>query len=391
MNGYDIETLTKFGKDVRILYIEDNAGEREVTLGIFNIFFNNIDIASNGKEGLEYFEKNRYDLIITGIEMPEMGGIEFITRIREVSKHITILVISSSSQKKDFLNLIKLGIDGYILKPVEIDQFITVLQKTVEKLQNKHELYEYRISLEKKVQEEVEKRLNSEKILAYQSKLAAMGEMMDVVAHQWKQPINIMSMYVDFLQYQYEDGKLDMEAIKEFQGKFKDQKDHIIETLQEFRDFFRPNKQKEDFLISDCIDSVLLLTKDEFIKNKINIELDIQDDFELSGIKNEFKHTILNIINNAKDEFVEKDLDSRIIEIATNKKDDKKVLYIKDNAGGIPEHIIDNIFKSNVTGKAEGKGTGMGLYMSHQIVEKMGGVIKAGNVENGAMFTIELN
>jgi C4-dicarboxylate-specific signal transduction histidine kinase len=388
MADTNLEDLIQFSQYTRVLYVSSDGTMMEETLGVLGIFFHNIDTAVDGLDGFKSFEKKKYDLIITSIDMPNMNGIEMITKIREISKHITILVISSNTDH--FIDLIKLGIDGYLLKPIEFEQFTNILQKVLEKLQNKHELFEYKKHLEQRVEEEVEKRQAQEKVLVQQSKLAAMGEMMDAVAHQWKQPINIMSMHVEYLEYDFEDGILDLEKIHEFQSNFNQQKNHMLETLEEFRSFFRPNKATSPFLIEKSLNSIMVLIRDEFVNNKISIELSVENDFIINGIENEFKHVILNIINNSKDAFNENGIENRKIFIKAYSESDKNIITLQDNAGGIPAHIIDNIFHANVTSKAEGKGTGIGLYMSSQIVEKYQGTINVSNCNNGAKFTIKL-
>ena len=231
------------------------------------------------------------------------------------------------------------------------------------------ELDEYKNHLELKVEEEIKKREEKEKMLLQQSKLAAMGEMMDAVAHQWKQPINIVNMQVDMINYDYEDGLINDEYIKEFQGKVSSQVKHMTSTLNEFRSFFRPSKEASNFNIKKMIEKVLLLVKDEFVKNRIIITVNDNGNFNLDGVENEFKHLILNIINNSKDAFNDNNRDDRKILINILEDETSKSIEIIDNAGGIPEHVIDDIFKANVTTKEEGKGTGIGLYMSSQIAE----------------------
>ncbi len=384
----ELEDLMEFSQTVRVLYVEDDYVLREDTLGVFSIFFNHLDIAIDGVDGLNHFNSNKYDLIITGIDMPNMNGIEMITNIRKISKDITILIISADT--KHFVDVIKLGVDGYILKPVEIKQFTDVIQKVIEKLKNKQELYEYKNHLERKVKEEISKRQESEKTLIQQSKLAAMGEMMDAVAHQWKQPISIIKMHTDMIGYDFEDGNINQIYVNKYQTNVFNQIDHITNTLNEFRSFFRPNKEIVPFYIKHSINSILVLIKDEFIKNKINIEVKIENDFTIDGIDNEFKHVILNIINNSKDAFNENNIKDKKIIITAKNDTITKQLEIQDNAGGIPEYIIDDIFKANVTSKAKGKGTGIGLYMTKQIIEKYNGTIKVENIKNGAIFTLNL-
>jgi len=251
------------------------------------------------------------------------------------------------------------------------------------------ELDGYKNELEKKVEEEIEKRKSKEKILLQQSKLAAMGEMIDAVAHQWKQPINIISMQVDILGYDFEDGLVDKKYVEELQSDIFRNIKHMTDTLDEFRTFFRPNKDVAEFYVKDMVNKVLLLVKDEFIKNVIQIDLSVEDNYLLLGVENEFKHLVLNIINNAKDAFVERKIKNRCIKIEISSDDEFYYIHFSDNAGGIPLDVIGDIFKANITTKEEEKGTGIGLYMSEQIAVKNNGILSVENIENGAKFTFK--
>ncbi len=236
--------------------------------------------------------------------------------------------------------------------------------------------------------EEISKRLQNEKMLIQQSKMAAMGEMMDAVAHQWKQPLNALSMYADIIKNDYEDGLVDKVYVEQFRDDIQMQIDHMVNTLDEFRTFFRPSQEDENFQLLAVINSVLILTKDDLLKNRINVSIDQSDPIFIDGSANEFKHLILNIINNAKDAFTDNNIEKRKISIRLIKDDQGKRMEIEDNAGGIPDGIIDDIFKSNVTTKDEGKGTGIGLYMSTQIATKHNAVLSVKNQNDGACFTI---
>lgn len=237
------------------------------------------------------------------------------------------------------------------------------------------------------LEEEFELRVHSERIVAQQAKHAAMGEMMDAVAHQWKQPLNAISMLTDLLLIEYQEGEVDEKYLKNYKKILWEQIDHLLSTLVEFRSFFRPDKEKIRFRIRHAIDSVLLLIKDEFLKEMISFTVEGDDTLELYGVENEFKHIILNIVNNAKDAFKENAIPSRKISFNTHQKGDMIILEICDNAGGIPASVIDTIFNANVTTKAEGKGTGIGLYMSAQIAEKMAASLTVSNTNNGACFS----
>lgn len=252
------------------------------------------------------------------------------------------------------------------------------------------ELRQLKENLEQRVEEEIQKRAEKESMLEQQAKMAAMGEMMDAVAHQWKQPLNAISMMSDLLQSDFSEGNVDQNYINDLSNTIEQQVEHMVSTLNEFRTFFRPNKTAEPFGLRRSLQSVQLLVKDEFLQNGITIHIDNKDEVIINGIENEFKHLILNIINNAKDAFNERQQKERNITIRFFKKDATVSIEIEDNAGGIPEQIINDIFKPNITTKPEDKGTGIGLYMSARIVEKHQGKIMVNNSGQGALFTISL-
>jgi signal transduction histidine kinase len=210
--------------------------------------------------------------------------------------------------------------------------------------------------------------------------------MMDAVAHQWKQPLNAISMLTDILLIEYRDGDVDEAYLEAYKKTLWEQIDHLLNTLAEFRSFFRPDKEKAVFNLSRSIHSVLLLIKDEFMGQNISFRVEGDDSIELYGVENEFKHIILNLLNNAKDAFNEREITPREINIAYYRQKDTSILEVCDNAGGIPDSIIDDIFKPNITTKAEGKGTGIGLYMSSQITDKMDATLEAINKDNGVCF-----
>lgn len=227
-------------------------------------------------------------------------------------------------------------------------------------------------------------------MLEQQAKMAAMGEMIDAVAHQWKQPLNSISMMSDMLSHDFSNGLVDGEYIQEMTTTIHTQIEYMISTLNEFRTFFRPSKDKQLFSILACIESVQILLKDELISQNVTLKVDIGETLMIEGIANEFKHLFINLISNSVDAFNEKQTKDRIINIKAYEENDKVYIEFYDNAGGIPEPVIKSIFKPNVTTKKEGKGTGIGLYMSSQIVQKHHGSINVHNSDTGAVFTVIL-
>ncbi|WP_345985943.1 HAMP domain-containing sensor histidine kinase [Sulfurimonas sp. HSL-1656] len=244
--------------------------------------------------------------------------------------------------------------------------------------------------LESRVIEEINKRLEREKVLQNQAKMAAMGEMMDAVAHQWKQPLNALSMYGDLLKMDFEAGDVTLEYIEKFVEDIQEQITHMVSTLSEFRTFFRPDKESGPFGLKRCTQSVLLLVHDEMLRNNIAVTVEEGREVIVSGIENEFKHLLLNLLANAKDAFIERESQAREILIRFYKKGAHIYIEVEDSAGGIDPELLDEIFKPNFTTKRDDKGTGIGLYMSTQIAQKMQGSLTVENAARGALFRLEL-
>jgi signal transduction histidine kinase len=230
-----------------------------------------------------------------------------------------------------------------------------------------------------------------DKMLEQQSRLAAMGEMLDTIAHQWKQPLNSVSMLSDMLKDDYVHKLVDYEYIDDYNANIQIQVDHLLNTLKEFRRFFRPMTNNENFTIEESIKSVKVLMKDQLISQNINLYLDIDEHASIYANKNEFKHLFINLINNSIDAFNEKNINERNIYIRSYIKNLNVIIEVEDNANGIPADIIEKVFEPNFTTKSEDRGSGVGLYIASKIISKHNGTIKVHNSKMGAIFTIILN
>ncbi len=267
------------------------------------------------------------------------------------------------------------------------------LEKKKTELEQAHwKLDQYKERLEKRVQEEMANVSEKDNLLKEQSRMASMGEMVDAIAHQWKQPLNAISMAADMIRSDASKEELCAKDIEtnEMSNIIHHQIEHMTTTLSEFRSFFRPTKESADFSLQSCIESVKVLLKDELIKNTIVIQQSQQDDIIINGYENEFKHLLLNLINNAKDAFNENGVKNRIIAIGYTQTQHHIIMQVVDNAGGVPKDIIKDIFNPNVTTKGDKEGTGIGLYMSSQIALKHRGELSVQNTKDGARFTLTL-
>jgi two-component system, sensor histidine kinase and response regulator len=379
-----------------ILIVDDEPLNIQVVSEVLSKEYN-VKVATNGKDALLIMKEHNPDLVLLDIIMPKMSGLEVAQHIKddESIRHIPFMFLTVKYDIKSITDAFQAGACDYILKPFIREELLLRVYNHLHLFELQKELHhkvmeleDYKENLELKVQEEMEKRKEKERLLFTQSKLAAMGEMMDAVAHQWKQPISIIKMRTEMLGYDALDTAIDETYIKEFQEKINSQIEHMMSTLDEFRSFFRPNKVKEKFSAEAMVHKVLLLMKDELIKNQISVQVKTDNDFYIYGVENELKHLVINILNNAKEAFNEKNIrGNRLIEINIDSGNGSKKLEVIDNAGGIPKEIISDIFKANFTTKDEEKGTGIGLYMSMQIAIKNHGMLSVENVEGGAKFS----
>ena len=229
--------------------------------------------------------------------------------------------------------------------------------------------------------------LKRQQVLQHQNKLASMGEMIGAIAHQWRQPLNELGLSIQNLKYDYISNLIDEKFIKDFISHNKDTIMFMSDTIDDFRNFFRVDKDKEDFEIKSTISTALSMLSAQLKDNNINVNI-IGDEFIYYGFKSEFQQVILNIINNSKDALISNKVNNPTLDI--NIKDG--IITIIDNAGGIPQDIINRIFEPYFTTKEQGEGTGMGLYMSKMIIEdNMNGELSVVNDGDGAKFIINFN
>ena len=247
--------------------------------------------------------------------------------------------------------------------------------------------------LKDRVEKELKKNRQKDRIMIQQSKLAAMGEMLGNIAHQWRQPLNNVGLYLQFLKDNYKNENSNEELVNKYFDKSFSQITYMSQTIDDFRNFYKPSKQKIKFNVEHAIDSTLEIIKAQLKIQDIKLIKDIQD-IELISFENELQQSILNVLSNAMDAIKQKRETIKFeayISIDVKVNEEFVNIDIQNNGGQIDEDIISRIFEPYFTTKFEAQGTGIGLYMTKSIIEtNMKGKLEVCNTDDGVLFMIKL-
>lgn len=236
---------------------------------------------------------------------------------------------------------------------------------------------------------EIERKLAAkQKIMIHQSRLASMGEMIGNIAHQWRQPLNALSLSIQKLEILYEKKMLDKASLNRSVLRCMNLIKEMSTTIDDFKSFFSPDKEMERFSVEESILKALEILAPSLEYYNIRVEVDINSGWMVNGYKNEFMQVVLNVLSNAKDAVISSQVEQPLIVVKTQHKE----LIVTDNGGGIDTSILPFIFDPYYTTKEEGKGTGIGLYMSKLILEEhMQGNIQLSNTTDGVRVVIQIN
>ena len=283
-----------------------------------------------------------------------------------------------------------ININFYILAHILVVYTIGIL--LIERDNAIKDMMVLNLSLEEKVDEEVEKNRQQQFILQEQSRHAQMGEMISMIAHQWRQPLNNLSLIIQGASLKYKLGKFDDTQMLKLSQDSKNQISQMSQTIDDFRYFFKPDKDAKEFSVNAVILHTLTLLKPALDQEDIVVETYLEEEILIKGFSNELGQVLITILNNAKDALVENNsAKKKRITILLKKDNDKAVISIEDNAGGIADDVIDQIYNPYFSTKEEKNGTGLGLYMSKSIIEgHSNGILSVENSSNGAVFKIIL-
>lgn len=387
-------------KNITVLYAEDESIIQEGITETLNLFGINVICAQNGQDGLSTFKTSdkKIDLILTDIKMPKLDGLGMIEKIREIDKDIPIIITTAHQETSFLMQSIELNINSYVLKPIDIYKLEDALIKATESKILKEKL----IEKNEKLEIEIKKNEEKQKIMEAQSRFAAMGEMISMIAHQWRQPLASIGTASFNLKYKLISEKFNLETKegREEQSRFFSNKLDEIEfyvqnlttTIDDFRNFYKTDKVLVKTNIDNPIEHSLKIIQQDLKSNNIDLILDLKSQNQLNIYQNEIIHVFINILKNAQDKLLEKETKKPKIEIKTQDLENSVKIEIYDNGGGIKEENLSVIFEPYFSTKKEKNGTGLGLYMSKIIIEKNHqGELFAKNTKEGISFFIILH
>jgi len=341
----------------------------------------NIIKANSGSSALEVALTKKLDLIILDIQMPDMDGFEVAQLLQGNKKTVDIPVIfltaafkSNQWKEKGFA----LGAVDYLTKPIDENQFLS------------------RIKLYTKLIKTVDENRRKDKILSEQSKMASMGEMIGNIAHQWRQPLSVISTAASGIQVQKEFENLTDDFLNDMLCKINNSTQYLSQTIDDFRDFIKGDTKSSIFNVSSYLDKALIIEESIIKNNSLQIIKEVDENITINTFGNLFLQVIINILNNAKDALQNVSEDERLIFIKLSKNKDKVILTIEDNGGGIENDVLPKIFDAYFTTKHKSQGTGLGLYMTYNMIKSMNSTIDVENVSfnhngknyKGAKFTV---
>ena len=276
-------------------------------------------------------------------------------------------------------------------KEEELELLNSTLEDRVKK-QTK-ELRKLNITLEKRIEREVKKNRDKDRVLFQQSRLAAMGEMIGNIAHQWRQPLSELGIILYKMKktYKKHSEKNDLDYFKSYEDS-KNVIKKMSDTIDDFRNFFNPHRPSVAFCIKSALDDAMLVMQGTLQRHEIELKVNVKDKVCIKGYLSEFSQVLINLLNNSKDAFNQNMTNNRVINLEIQKIDvNYAMISFKDNAGGIEKDNLDKIFEPYFTTKHASIGTGLGLYMSRMIIQNsMGGTLEAKNSDGGACFFIKV-
>jgi len=373
-------------KMFEVFIVDDNKFNLQLLDDILTQQNYKVRTAETGEIALAEINAKLPDLILLDIVMPDMDGYEVCERLKSDPKTapIPIIFISGNYELEDKIKAFEVGGIDYITKPFYNEEVLARVDTHIQ-------LSDYKHHLEKRVDEEVKKNIQVNNLMMHQSRLAQMGEMISMITHQWRQPLSAISATSMNMKIQMQLGENTEEASTKKLEKIESLVEYLSQTIEDFRGFFRMDKEKETKNIVHVVEKSLSIISSSLKNNNIEVVLDGSNESIITTYINELMQVILIILKNAEDALIEREIEKPKISISWKEENGFYVISFHDNAGGIDEETLPNIFNPYFSTKAHENGTGLGLYMATVIIdEHCKGEVDVKNEDDGVTFTIKL-
>lgn len=366
---------------INILLIEDNPGDARLVFEMIkeiNYEVNDNEIKFFHKKSLEnnlkeFLILEKISLVLLDLGLPGTQGEETVKKFKKIDPEIILIAYTGMNDIRLGTKLLDLGADDYICKN---ETTTSILYKTI-----------FLNIKRKELSKELEEKST---LLINQSRSAAMGDMIAMITHQWKQPLSTLAMISNNIKVDCELKEIDIENFIDYSNDLSIQVNHLSTTVDDFIDFFKAQRNQVMYSISKVIEKTLQLMNASLKNNHIEVIKYIDEVDDIMMYPNELSHVILNLIKNSKDALVDNGIKEKKIIIRLYQKDNI-FIEIEDNATGINEEIKEKVFNSYFTTKEESNGTGIGLYMSKTIIEEhFLGNIDFENTKDGVNFTVSI-
>ncbi len=306
----------------------------------------------------------------------------------------TFVMAAITESCSSYIELVKYEEEN--ITPFEIanKNLYSIMHKTANELNRLTENLEIRVNqrtkelkvlnadLQVRINDAVRKVKRQNAIMTQQARLASMGEILENIAHQWRQPLNTVSWIMNDTIVKAQLGKSDEIDIAKVAEKVNNSIQFLSNTIEDFRRYVDRSDLAQTFNLKETINSTVMLIKETLAKSQTEVKIACADDITYKGYENDFKHIIMNLLNNARDAFEEKGIAKGEISIRVYHEKDELIIAVRDNAGGIPKPILNKIFEPYYTTKHKTQGTGLGLYMSKNMIERVHGTIEAISILN---------
>jgi len=372
-----------FLRKSNLLYVEDDENIRAILERRLKHKVLNLYVAKDGAEGLEMFKQYKPDVVLTDVTMPKMTGIEMSREIKAIDKKIPIVIISAHNDSSFLLEAIELGINGYLLKPIDKVKLFDTLEEKIRP-----------IFLEKEVMAQRQNML-------LQSRFALLGEMVSMIAHQWRQPLNMIALTMSNLKLKFslnkyeidtEEGRRTLPSKIDADLKKVEDKVYLLSSIiDDFANFYKPSDEISTIHINNTIQETIKNFKETIELENLVINENYESEKHIKVYKDIFMQICMNLFNNAIENMLSNEIKNPTINVSSKDSKDGVEIIIEDNAGGIDEEIMDKIFDPYFSTKVGKNGNGLGLYMSKLVIkEHLDGEIFVENINDGAKFTILL-